>query len=286
MASTCIYPVLSIMVTIIFLISTAEAALNVGVCYGLKGSNLPSPPDVVSLFKKYGIGDGITFPYISVGNEALPGEFASSIPPAMQNLQNILDARNLGGISVTTTVSTQVLANTFPPSATTFSAEARETLVKVIKFLSAQANPLMFNVYPYYAYAADPANIRLDYAQFTSTEAVVVDGKLSYSNIFDAMLDGFFWAMEKEGVADVSLTVSESGWPSAGNGKLTTPELAATYNKNFAAHVSALAGTPKRPQTYIKGYIFAMFNENQKPDGVEQNFGLFQPSMEPVYPVF
>ncbi|KAK2974966.1 hypothetical protein RJ640_009125 [Escallonia rubra] len=339
MASTCIYLVLSTMVAIIFLISTAEAALNVGVCYGLKGNNLPSPPDVVSLFKKYGIGDvrlfdpdraalealrgsqinvalgtlnadipiiassqeaanqwfsthvepylkGITFPYISVGNEAIPGEFASSIPPAMQNLQNILDARNLGGISITTTVSTQVLANSFPPSAATFSAEARETLVKVIKFLSAQANPLMVNVYPYFAYAADPANIRLDYAQFTSTEAVVVDGKLSYSNIFDAMLDGFFWAMEKEGVADVSLTVSESGWPSAGNGKLTTPELASTYNKNFAAHVSAVAGTPKRPQTYIKGYIFAMFNENQKPDGVEQNFGLFQPSMEPVYPVF
>ncbi|KAK3034493.1 hypothetical protein RJ639_032482 [Escallonia herrerae] len=51
-------------------------------------------------------------------------------------------------------------------------------------------------------------------------------------------------------------------------------------------HVSKLTGTPKRPQTYVEGFIFAMFNENLKPDGVEQNFGLFYPSMDPVYSVF
>ncbi|KAK0570985.1 hypothetical protein LWI29_009459 [Acer saccharum] len=118
------------------------------------------------------------------------------------------------------------------------------------------------------------------------TEPVVIDGDLKYYNLFDAMVDSFIWAMEKEGVSDVKVLISESGWPSAGNGKLTTPQLAATYNKNFKDHILSLKGTPKRPNMYIEGFIFATFNENQKPASVEQNFGLSYPNMEPVYPVF
>ncbi|KAK3040374.1 hypothetical protein RJ639_026779 [Escallonia herrerae] len=330
---------LSIMVIVIYgHIGTMEASKDIGVCYGMMGNNLPSPSDVVTLYKKYGIGklrlfdpnhaalealrgsqidvslgvlnqdipiiasnqeaanswfetnvapylNDVTINYISVGNEVIPGEYAGSIVPAMQNLQKILDDKGLAGISITTVVSGQTLANSYPPSAATFSAEARETLVQVLKFLSAQANPLMINVYPYFAYASDPVNVRLDYAQFTASGPVVVDGSLSYQNLFDAIVDSFFWAMEKEGVTYVELVVSESGWPSAGNGELTTPELAATYNKNFMEHVMK-NGTPKRPNSYIEGFIFAMFNENLKPDGVEQNFGLFYPTMDPIYPLF
>ncbi|KAK3034487.1 hypothetical protein RJ639_032476 [Escallonia herrerae] len=330
---------LSIMVIVIYgHIGTMEASNDIGVCYGMIGNNLPSPSDVVSLYKKNGIGkirlfdpnhaalealrgsqidvslgvlnqdipsiassqeaanswfesnvapylNDVTINYISVGNELIPGEYPGFNVPAMQNLQKILDNKGLAGISITTVLSGQTLANSYPPSAAMFSAEAHETVVQVLKFLSAQANPLMINVYPYFAYASDPVNVRLDYAQFTATGPVVVDGSLSYQNLFDAIVDSFFWAMDKEGVTDVELVVSESGWPSAGNGELTTPELAATYNKNFMEHVMK-NGTPKRPNSYIEGFIFAMFNENLKPDGVEQNFGLFYPTMNPVYPLF
>ena len=144
----------------------------------------------------------------------------------------------------------------------------------------------MVNVYPYFAYAADPADIRLEYAQFTATSPVVQDRNLNYYSLFDAMVDAFLWAMEGVGAAAVDVVVAESGWPSAGNGNFTSPDLAATYNKNFKAHLESNKGTPKRPGTSIDGFIFAMLNEDQKPGVVEQNFGLFYPNMNPVYPIF
>ena len=56
----------------------------------------------------------------------------------------------------------------------------------------------MINVYPYFAYAADPANVQLDYAIFTALGPVVRDGGLSYQNTFDATIDAFCWVMERE----------------------------------------------------------------------------------------
>ncbi|KAL7238199.1 hypothetical protein ACSBR2_004320 [Camellia fascicularis] len=227
----------------------------------------------------------VVFSYITVGNEAIPGNYASYIASAMQNLQNILNAGNLASTTkVTTVVSTGILGTSYPPSGA-FSLEARDNLIKILGFLSAQGSPLVVNVYPYFAYAAEPANVHLDYAQFTAKGPVVLDGNLRYQNMFDAIVDACYWAMEREGVTDVGVVVSETGWPSAGNGNFTTPELAATYNRNLMEH-AAKNGTPKRPLARIEGYIFAMFNENRKPDGVEQHWGLFHPTMEPVYPLF
>ncbi|GFY80485.1 hypothetical protein Acr_01g0002940 [Actinidia rufa] len=182
--------------------------------------------------------------------------------PAMQKLRNILDARHLARISVTTVVSMAVFQTSYPPSSCAFSAEARGTLVEVLK----------------------PANVQIDYALFTAPGPVVRNGGLSYQNIFDATIDAFYWAMEREGVTDVGVAVSETGWPSGGNGNFTTPELALTYNKNLAIHI-AKNGTPKRPLAYVEGYIFAMFNENLKLAGVEQHFGLFFPPNRLVYAV-
>lgn len=227
----------------------------------------------------------ITFLYISVGNEVIPGEFAPNVLRAIQNLQNVLISNNLSQIKVTTVLSAASLGVSYPPSAGAFTPEAAQVLGPILEFLRSQKSALLVNVYPYFAHVGDPANVPLDYATFTASGPVVKDGNLTYWNLFDAMLDVFISAMEKLGINDVLAIVTETGWPSAGNGQYTTPQLASTYNKNLIYHVLN-NGTPKRPGALIEAYIFALFNENKKPAGVEQNFGLFYPNMSPVYPVF
>ncbi|KAI9077175.1 hypothetical protein K1719_016552 [Acacia pycnantha] len=128
-----------------------------------------------------------------------------------------------------------VLGTSYPPSLSVFLDESKEAMSGFLGFLAAQAIPTLVNMYPYFAYS-------------------------------------FFWAMEKVGIADVDVVVSESGWPSDGNGELTTVSMAATYNQNFVRRIVSQAGTPKRHDLFIEGFVFAMFNANLKPAGVEQHY--------------
>ncbi|XP_010045861.2 probable glucan endo-1,3-beta-glucosidase BG4 [Eucalyptus grandis] len=315
-----------------------EARLDVGVCYGMLGDNLPSPAAVVQLYQRYKIGKlrlfdpnpdalaalrgsgievtlgtkdqdlqsiassvdaaktwfdtyvqpfigSVNITYLAAGNEVVPGDLGKYVLPAMQNLQRVINDYGHSGIRVTAVAHGSSLGNSYPPSSSTISDKARDDMVGILKFLSSSGSPLLINIYPYYAYISDPATVRLDYAQFTATGTVVQDGSLGYSNLLDAMADSFYWAIEKEGVTNVNLVISESGWPSAGNGDFTTLELARTYNQNLVKRFLANTGTPKHPDRSLGGYIFGMFNENQKPAGIEQNFGLFNPDGTPVYDI-
>ncbi|KAH9622111.1 hypothetical protein KSS87_021467 [Heliosperma pusillum] len=328
---------LSLIIHASFIIS-GRSEVDIGVCYGLNGDNLPSPKEIVSLYQKLGIkkmrifepypevlealrGSGINLTlgvlnqdipvlasgeegahawflshvqpyvndvdimYIGVGNEVVPGQFSESILPAMENLQNVLKSSNLG-TKATTVVHAAVLGTSYPPSAGNFSETARPFMSGIIKFLSSQKTPILVNLYPYFPYASDPTHIQLDYALLGSSKPLIQDGSLSYSNLLDAMLDSFYSAMEKEGVSDVDIVISESGWPHDGNGNYTTPKLAATYNHNFIQRVLNGTGTPKRPQAQVEGYLFAMLDEDLKEPGVEQHWGLFNPSMQPNYVLF
>ncbi|CAO2181773.1 unnamed protein product [Urochloa humidicola] len=225
--------------------------------------------------------------YIAAGNE-VAGEATRSILPAMRNLQAALAAAGLAAarIKVSTCVRLDVIANSFPPSAAVF---AHPYMADVARFLAAAAAgggaPLLVNVYPYFAYKDDPGNINLNYATFRPGAPPVRDAGngLVYTNLFDAMVDAAVAALEKAGAAGVRVVVSESGWPSAG-GFAASVENARAYNQGVIDHVRR--GTPKRPGAALETYVFAMFNENQKPgEPTENNFGLLHPNKSPVYPI-
>ena len=54
-----------------------------------------------------------------------------------------------------------------------------------------------------------------------------------------------------------------------------------TYNENLIEIVDD--GTPRHPEPIVT-YIFALFDENEKPGAkTETNFGLFHPNGQPKY---
>ncbi|CAD5170203.1 unnamed protein product [Musa acuminata subsp. malaccensis] len=226
----------------------------------------------------------VRFRCICAGNEIIPGGLAEYVLPAMRNLDRALRAAALA-IPVTTAVHMATLRVSYPPSQGAFSDAARPVMASVVGFLAANNYPLLVNVYPYFAYADNPRDIRLDYALGTSDVAVVQDGSLGYTNLLDAMVDAMYSALEKVGGRGLQeVIISETGWPSDG-GFAATRENARTYNNKVVGRVRANRGTPKRPSSPLETYIFAMFNENKKQAGVEQNFGLFYPDATEVYHV-
>jgi exo-beta-1,3-glucanase (GH17 family) len=222
----------------------------------------------------------VNFRYIAVGNEIMPGDAeAGSVLPAMRNVHSALQSANLAGkIKVSTAIKSDIVKN-FPPSAGTFTSSSYMT--PIVNFLKNNNSPLLANIYPYFSYVGTPT-MHLDYALFTSPNAQVTDPNngLMYKNVFDALVDTVYAALARVGGPNVRIVVSESGWPSAG-GKATSIGNAGTYYKGLISHVKQ--GTPLKKGQAIETYLFAMFDENQKGGGVENNFGLFTPNKSPKY---
>ncbi|CAI0445550.1 unnamed protein product [Linum tenue] len=236
--------------------------------------------------------DSVQFRYIVVGNEVRPTDpFCPFLFPAMQNIQTAIETKCQAAlecsaanrIKVTAAFGYGVMNVSYPPSQRSFREDYGFFLNPILGFLTKNQAPLLLNVYPYFAYVNNPGQIRLDYTLFTAPPGLIPDPPLSYSNLFDAMMDAAYSALERAGAGTLSVVVSETGWTTAGGGAETTVDNARIYNNNLVRHVKG--GTPKRPGKPIETYIFGMFDEDQKQPELEKHWGLFSPNKQLKYPI-
>ncbi|WMV24336.1 hypothetical protein MTR67_017721 [Solanum verrucosum] len=93
--------------------------------------------------------------------------------------------------------------------------------------------------------------------------------------MFDASIDAFVYAMEKEGFNDILVMVTETGWPTSGTDGASIDN-AFTYNENIVRRALNNVGTPKRPGVGLDIFLFDMFDENGKSgEEFERHFGIF-----------
>ena len=230
---------------------------------------------------------------IAVGNEVFvdPNNTTRYLVPAMKNLQASLKKHNLDStIKLSSPIALSALQSSYPPSSGSFKSELAQPVIKpMLEFLRETGSYLMVNVYPFFAYAANSDKISLDYALFKSNSGNVDSGNgLRYNSLFEAQIDAVFAAMSSLGYDDVKMVVTETGWPSKGdeNEIGAGPQNAASYNGNLVRRVLTGSGTPLRPKDPLNVYLFALFNENQKPGPTsERNYGLFYPNEEKVYDI-
>ncbi|GFY95108.1 O-Glycosyl hydrolases family 17 protein [Actinidia rufa] len=230
---------------------------------------------------------------VTVGNEVMTSgdqNLISKILPAMQNVQNALNAASLGGkIKVSTVHSMAVLAQSDPPSSGCFNPSFGDTMKAMLAFQRATCSPFMINPYPFFAYQSDPRAETLAFCLFQPNAGRVDSGTgIKYMNMFDAQVDAVRSALNGMGFKDIEIVVAETGWPYKGDPNEVGPNVdnAKAYNGNLINHLRSMVGTPLMPGKSVDTYIFALYDENLKPGpGSERAFGLFGPNLAMTYDV-
>ncbi|XP_058069041.1 glucan endo-1,3-beta-D-glucosidase [Magnolia sinica] len=230
---------------------------------------------------------------ITVGNEVLTSGdqgLISQIFPAMQNLQNALNAVSLGGkIKISTVHSMAVLKQSDPPSTGSFDPGFADAMKQMLGFLHDTGSPFAINPYPYFAYRSDPRPETLAFCLFQQNAGRFDAGsKITYMNMFDAQVDAIRAALNAMGYKDMEIVVAETGWPYQGDSNEVGASIdnAKAFNGNLIQHLRSMVGTPLMPGKSVDTYLFALYDENLKPGPTsERSFGLFKPDLTMTYDV-
>ncbi|GKV04043.1 hypothetical protein SLEP1_g16257 [Rubroshorea leprosula] len=228
---------------------------------------------------------------ITVGNEVLTfndTSLSDNLLPAMQSIHTALV--NLGldkQVTVTTAHSLAVLGTSYPPSSGVFRKDLVGCITPTLDFHVKTGSPFLINAYPYFAYKGNPKQVALDFVLFQPNQGVVDPvTNLRYDNMLHAQIDAVYSALSSLGYKNLTVHISETGWPSKGDPDESgaTLENAKKYNGNLMKLMSNKTGTPMKPNLDLNIYVFALFNENMKPGPTsERNYGLFKPDGTPAY---
>ncbi|CAM8981761.1 unnamed protein product [Rhodiola kirilowii] len=275
------------------------ANTGIGIIIGAANGDIPALASDPNFAKNWIAANVLPYPsskiiLITVGNEVLTSgdsNLMTQLLPAMQNVQNALNAASLGGgkVKVSTVHSMAVLRQSEPPSSGSFDPGFGDLMKAILAFNGATGSPFTINPYPYFAYRGDPRPETLSFCLFQPNKGRFdPNTKINYMNMFDAQLDAIRSALNAMGGNNVEIVVAETGWPYKGDANEVgaSVENARAYNGNLIKHLRSMAGTPLMPGKPVDTYLFALYDENLKPGPTsERSFGLFKPDLSMTYDV-
>ncbi|KAK6147545.1 hypothetical protein DH2020_018457 [Rehmannia glutinosa] len=145
---------------------------------------------------------GVDIRYVAVGNEPFlktyNNRFTQITYPALQNIQAALIKAGLGrDVKATVPLNADVYqSDSGLPSGGNFRTDIHDLMVSIVKFINDNGAPLTINIYPFLSLYAD-SHFPVDFAFFDGNASPVVDGSISYTNVFDANYDTLISALEK-----------------------------------------------------------------------------------------
>ncbi|XP_066335549.1 glucan endo-1,3-beta-glucosidase 8-like isoform X1 [Miscanthus floridulus] len=245
---------------------------------------------------KYAFDGGVNIKFVAVGNEpflkAYNGSFDHVTVPALKNIQRALDEAGHGAaVKATVPVNADVYdspASDPVPSAGRFRGDVAGLMTAMVRFLNRSGAPLTVNIYPFLSLYGN-ADFPLDYAFFDGGGAAkpVVDGRVTYTNVFDANFDTLVSALRRVGFGRLPVMIGEVGWPTDGD-RHATAALAERFYAGLLKRLAARRGTPLRPGGRIEVYLFGLIDEDAKsvaPGNFERHWGIFTFDGRPKFPL-
>ncbi|XVF48808.1 hypothetical protein PTKIN_Ptkin03bG0218200 [Pterospermum kingtungense] len=228
---------------------------------------------------------------VAVANEPFlqdyKDQFVQTTLPALQNIQAALTKVGLAKqVKVTIPLNADVYqTDSGLPSGGTFRADINDLVLKIIKFLQDNGGPITINIYPFLSLQSDP-NFPKEFAFFNNTASPVVDGSITYTNVYDANFDTLIAALEKNGFAQMPVIIGEVGWPTDGDPNANIDN-ARRFNQGLLNRIIQGQGTPKR-RTPPDVYLFSLIDEDNKsvaPGNFERHWGIFNYDGTIKYPL-
>lgn len=221
--------------------------------------------------------------YVAVGNEpflsSYNGSFINITFPALQNIQNALNAEGLGDyVKATVPLNADVYESPSTnqvPSAGRFRSDIITQMTQIVEFLAKNNAPFTVNIYPFLSLYGNK-DFPFNYAFFDGSTPIVDNG-IQYTNVFDANFDTLVSALKAVGHGDLPIFVGEVGWPTDGDINANVGNAYRFYNGLFP-RLAANTGTPLRPG-YIEVYLFGLIDEDAKsiaPGHFERHWGIFR----------
>ncbi|GAQ90957.1 O-Glycosyl hydrolases family 17 protein [Klebsormidium nitens] len=270
--------------------------MDVEVMIGLENihlANFAANKAAASAWVQYNVGryiypGGVNIRWVAVGNEAFGswynGAYLNTLYPAMQNIADCLRELGLDGIvKVTTPVNTGDLAASYPPSAGAFKPDLKELYRPILQLIQSTGSRFTVNVYPFLvaAYLQYPPPV--EELMFREELGWFDRGSgLLYTNMFDAMLDAVYYALNGTGYPNMPLLV---GWPTSGHVYATVAN-AQEFNGGVIRHCLSGTGTPLKPRQILGCYVFELLDEDKKSTSAgdfEPHWGVFDATGSPKY---